>query len=389
MGKCKIIIAAAIALAMTACTDTNSAEVSDPPEVTTSNEVTTEETTTAVETTTTTAATATTTAYTEITTTADTAAEETVTEPEKSSEMKFFDYKFIENYGGTTDIGDLADKATAFIIESEYYEEAMKNTDSFSLENLKNFYSEEYAEKFAEYFDNSGNIVPKLNTAYPEDYDGDGKTETFIIIDMPYVITEAAPAVQSFLVFADSGGNMNILSNASGLYDTILLDYGEFKQITFGGAGQLGADDNTVLYGVADGKATELLSGRVNFVKEDCFLSTLGWQGMGDFMYYDTVVREYRIIKGVDMKIDDIRVMDTENSLADIISSLMGCQLIGGKYYCFIRDVMDEGTIYTYDNGRFTLVEGSNVRLSSNLCELEEVVDFDIEQALANMKPVQ
>ncbi|MDE6131766.1 MAG: hypothetical protein K2G04_00105, partial [Oscillospiraceae bacterium] len=178
------------------------------------------------------------------------------------------------------------------------------------------------------------------------------------------------------------------------MYPVQFLNYGNFKQIAIGGEGMAGVEAFIILYGVKDGKLEKLYGDRCRFAKEDCFLSAFGWQGRGDFMYYDTVAREYRVINGVDVEIDDIRAMDTANVLAEVLDcdeKLLDIKLIGGKYYCIVQGYTDWGHVYTYDNGKFTFIEDSNVRISlnSNLYELKEVVDIDIEQALANMKPVQ
>ena len=382
MKHIKIIIAALLALTLTACSDTNTAEVSEPLLTETTTEITTTETQTETTMESTTAEETVTSQVTteeEVITTLDT--EETVSEDENdiTSKLDFFDYKFIENYQGTTDIGKLADKATAFLMESEYYSEAMKN-------------AEDMTEQFAEYFDNNGKIIPKLNNAYPEDYDGDGKNETFIIIDMPYVAIEGnAPAVRSFLVFADSNENMNILSNASSLYDTILLDYGDFKQITFGGAGQIGADDNTVLYGVTYGNAVELLSGRNNWSKMDCFLTQTGWMSDWSIMFFNTQENKYCELSGVEVEPDEIRAMDTENSLSDIWDNykegdFLHFNRIGKKYYVVITNPIPYGDepVYICENGRFERIEDPYIGIAR-----ESDYDIDFDKAIAKMKPVK
>lgn len=308
--------------------------------------------------------------------------EEEVQEPAEeyvhvSADTEFIDYEFIEDYRGTADIGDLADKAVEFLMTTEEYADAMSKID-------------EIDEEFGEPYIADGKIVPQFETAYPDDYDGDGSTETFIILKMPMRNTYSM--LHSFFIFADSGGNMTLLDNISGAYDTLFLNYGKYKQITFGGSDTAGAEDHIVLYGVADGKVKEMYSGRGSFAKEDCFLSFFGWQGRRDFMYFDTTAQEYRVIAGVDVSVEDIRAMDTSNVLAEVLDydeNFLDIKLIGGKYYCIVQGYTDWGHVYTYDDGVFTLIEDSNVLTSFNLCELKEVVDIDIEQALANMKPVE
>ncbi|MDE5858842.1 MAG: hypothetical protein K2H23_00385 [Oscillospiraceae bacterium] len=291
-----------------------------------------------------------------------------------SPDNEFVDFKFIEDYQGTADIGDLADKAVEFLMTTDEYTDAMSKIEEIDVE-------------FGEPYIKDGKLFPQFETAYPADYDGDGSTETFIMLKMP--MRYSLSLLYRFFIFADSSENMVLLDHTFDIYDTFFLDYGKFKQITFGGEGTAGAEAHCGLYGVENGKAEVLYHDRCSFAKEDCFLSAFGWQGVGDFMYFDTAAQEYRVIDGIDVAIDDIRAMDTEDSLADILDDFWACQLIGGKYYCFITGMMDSGTIYTYGNGRFTLVEDSKVRRSDNLYEMPKVVDIDIEQAIANMKPVE
>ncbi|MDE5576765.1 MAG: hypothetical protein K2J11_05210 [Oscillospiraceae bacterium] len=297
-----------------------------------------------------------------------------------SEDNVFIDYKFIEDYQGTTDIGVLAAGAVEFLTESEYYAESTENIGEFT------------DEKFKKYFDESGNILPRLQTAYPEDYDGDGSTETFIIVDMPYMI--GTPTERSFLIFADSRGEMTLLNDVSAIYPTTLLDYGDFKQITFGGKGVVGMDDHTLLYGVVNGKAKNLCGIRGEFYKKDCFLSTFGAQSTGAFMYYDTVACEYRAIAGEDIPIEKIKEMDTTNALSEFYEWLdeygsLYAELIGGRYYVIIQDAMDTGTVYLYENGEFIQTEDCKYVRDSHYGGIDNIVlDIDITKAIAEMKPV-
>ena len=296
-----------------------------------------------------------------------------------SEDNVFIDYKFIEDYQGSTDIGVLAAGAVEFLTESEYYSESTENIGEFT------------DEKFKKYFDESGNILPRLRTAYPEDYDGDGSTETFIIVDMPYMI--GTPTERSFLIFADSRGEMTLLDNASAIYPTVLLDYGDFKQLTFGGSGVVGMDDHTLLYSVENGEAKELFNIRGNYYKSNCFLSAFSWQSSGAFMYYDTAAREYRAVDGESFPIEKIKEMDSTNALSEFYEwydeqGFMFASLVGGRYYVFTEAVMDSGTAYLYENGEFIQTEECLHVRNNHFDSMPKVLDIDINKAIAEMKPV-
>lgn len=297
-----------------------------------------------------------------------------------SEDNVFIDYKFIEDYQGTTDIGVLANKAVEFLMTAEEYSESMRNIEKFT------------DEKFAPYI-KDGKIVPQFNIAYPEDYDGDGTTETFIVADMP-ILQGEQPLIRSFFIFADSGGHMTLLGDESDLYGTILLDYGDFKQIIWGGFGTCGADENMCIYGVIDGQAKPLYGGRFVFRKENCFLTSHGHMSGGSFMYYDTVTNDYVPIVGVEMTLDEIKAMDKDGALADYYEGDEDADrffgLVGGKYYCvtYGRDITE--AVFTFD-GKFERVENSNVRLRFKDCYRsgEAVIDIDIDKAIAEMISVK
>lgn len=292
---------------------------------------------------------------------------------------KFIDFEFIENYQGTTDIGDLADKAVEFLKTTDEYAESMKNISEFS--------DREFSDYIAD-----GVIVPKLKTAYPNDYDGDGREETFIILKMPSIAHEKS-IVRDFIIFADSGENMEIIDHTLYIDLVSFLNYGKDKQIIFGGHGDFGAEELTELYGVKHGDAVMHYGGRVSFYKSDCFLSAFDWQGCGDFMYYDTAMQEYRSIMGEVLTIDEMKAIDKESFFAEYYEAAENGEfaaflLIGGKYYCLVQyPIMDVGTIYTCEDGKFTLLENSHVRISLNEDGLPMVKDIDISKAIAEMEP--
>lgn len=215
-----------------------------------------------------------------------------------SPDTEFIDYEFIEDYQGTTDIGDLADKAVEFLKESEYYAESMENIAEFK------------DEEFSEYI-RDGVIVPKFSIAYPNDYDGDGKTETFIMVDIPYYLNDFRPVIRNILIFADNGDKMEAIGDYSYFNsdtDVALLNYGKYKQIIFGGDGACGADMHAILYGVNDGKAVEHFGVRGRFEKENCFLKVYEYYSSSCFLYcFDAFENEYRDIVDIPVSIAEMK----------------------------------------------------------------------------------
>ena len=298
---------------------------------------------------------------------------------EVSPDNEFIDYEFIENYQGVTDIGDLADKAVEFLKTTGEYAESMKNISEFS-EN-----------EFSDYI-KDGEIVPKFSIAYPNDYNGDGRTETFIVVDMPAAWTN--PHIWSFLLFADSSGNIEqTVIDYCQEYSAAMLNYGKNKQLVFGGWGDY--QYYSGIYSVKSEKPITLYYNGIRgyFCKFDCFLSIFGLQGTSDFMYFDTAVREYRIIKGVEISHDEMAELDVSNTLCsnfgeeniDELPDYVEFHFIKPNYY-----LLDWGLpgsdLFTYENGVFTLVEDSNITRSVNPNKLDVVAEFDIDKAIAEMK---
>ena len=307
--------------------------------------------------------------------------EEEITEEIEEEQSKYVDFVLIEDHRGTADIGGLADKAAEFLKTTDEYSEAAKRT-------------EKYSEAYPEYYED-GVLVPKLRTAYPEDFDGNGKTETFILMDIPYNRdAEGIPLIYSFLIFADSEGNMTLLDYNTGLYDTELIDYGKNKQLVIGGFGTCGAEDHTNIWGVRDGKAVDLYNFRGSIYKQDCFVSVFGWQSMGGTLWFDPEKLEYRPVLGEKCDISEIREMDRDGNIQglenydpDNENMFMSVSLIGGKYYCVDQSMMDVGMIYTYDGDKFTLIQ-SYLRNDHADIETEPFSDFDYDEMLSEMAAV-
>ena len=201
--------------------------------------------------------------------------------------------------------------------------------------------------------------------------------------------------MRSYIVFCGSSGKFQLLDDFGDSIETAeLLDYGKYKHLIFGSYGFCGADSHDTVFGVRNGKGVVHDSGRVSYVKEKCFLSSFGWQGSGDFMYFDTGANEYRLIQGKEVSEDELKKMDKDGILDYYWENYLGfyinpkIELIGGKYYCFNYGFMTPGDIYTYENGKFVEQKQSGVR-NSNYCYGRTVVDIDIEKAIAEMKKPQ
>lgn len=321
-------------------------------------------------------------------------AEVTADTPEKISvkaeNMTFTDFAFIEYYKGSKQEDKTSEKAIEFLKTTEEYAQSQK-------------YSDFYKEKYPEYFDENGVLVPKFHESYTEDYDGDGREETFLLIDMPYCNfgepTDNMFMLYSFIVYTDNEGYFEKLGNNGNLYVTKLIDYGTSKQLVIGGYGTCGADDCRRIYGVKNGRPICLYDFRGDVYKQDCFISVFGWQSMGGTMIFDPEKVMYIPVDGVPCDKEEIIRMDTDKTIEMLYdekySDWWNVSLIGGKYYCAEMGVMDSGSIYTYSDGHFVLEKNSYIRNDHTYFDDEpgyanEVfVDFDYDKVTSEMTVVK
>lgn len=330
--------------------------------------------------------------------TALTASETAETEkaPEKISvnaeDMTFTDFAFIEYYKGSKQEDETSEKAIEFLKTTEEYAQSQK-------------YSDLYKESYPEYFDENGVIIPKLLESYTEDYDGDGREETFLLIDMPYSNyintddpSDSFSAVYSFLIFIGNDGNTELIDHNCGIYPPQMLDYGYNKQLVIGGSGSCGAEDHTIIWTVRDGKALCLYAFRGSVYKQDCFISVFGWQSAGGLMIFDPEKVMYIPVDGIPCDKEEIIRMDTDKTIEMFYEDLgeySNVSLIGGKYYCVSSGFIDYGTIYTYSDGHFVLTNNSNIRNNHTYFEDEtgyanEVfIDFDYDKVTSEMTAVK
>ena len=390
--KTVLSVLAVLCAAMTACTAANDGEsnVSETESVTAevSAETTSETTETSVE------ITSLSTVETSETT-ALTTAETTVTEnvPEKISvkaeDMTFTDFAFIEYYKGSKQEDETSKKAIEFLKTTEEYAQSQK-------------YSDLYKESYPEYFDKNGVIIPKLHESYTEDYDGDGRDETFLLIDMPYSYDDPNTKfseVYSFLIFIGSDGNAELADYNCGIYTPQLLDYGYNKQLVIGGSGSCGVESRMDIWTVRDGKAASIFGLRGSLYKQDCFVSSFGWQSSGGVMIFDPEKVMYIPVDGVPCDKEEIIRMDKDKTIEMLYdeeySDRCNVSLIGGKYYCADNGFMDTGIIYTYSDGHFVLTNNSNIRNNHTYFADETgyanevLVDFDYDKVTSEMTVVK
>ncbi len=317
---------------------------------------------------------------------------------EISPDNVFVDYRFVNGYEGTyvpEECGDgLGAAVLAFKQTDEYLNAAAAlssgkpligaDTQRYDDPNVVNEYVHDFYEEVE-----GGEYNPIFHCAYIDDFDNDGREEQFILLKFPYCgdydrnDNEHTIWCRYYLVFSDAAGNAELLDSFWNIYDITLLDYGTDKQLLFNAVAIIGADMHKPLYGVVDGKAVCLYNIRGSYEKWECFLSTYGYQGSGDLMYFDTSAKEYRSITGIILDKNAIDSMDKTDTIPYEPDEYMEVTLVGGKYYCFCLGAMDYGIVMMYENGKFLPVEDKLIR-TANLNTKAVLID-DIDKAIEEM----
>lgn len=293
-------------------------------------------------------------------------------------ESRFIDFEYLYDYKGVTDrsaVKDIANLAEKTVSKSEDYLRGIE-------------IREKYPERVKEYEEKYGRIKPEFRVAYTDDYDGDGKKETFAIVDAAEEIDDMSRdyyTVLSYLVYIGADNKAEVVNTFYYISEISLLNYGKSKQLIIWGHGTVGATEHTALTGVKDGKPVEYYDFRGSFTKYGCFINASGWQGCGDFMYFDNIDGEYKCVDGKVLDIDEVFAMDKTHSLDIDREDFWDVRLYGGKYYNFSMGPMDaEGVTYTYENGQFVRTNDLGIRRSDIYGDSEN--DMDIDKALSEMK---
>lgn len=296
----------------------------------------------------------------------------------------FVDFDYIENAEGITDpeqAGDYLSKALEVLKKTEEYkafEEYVRSEDYDS-------------SQFSEYV-KDGYPVPQFKRAFIDDFDNNGTNEAFITFDFPTLYDgQIYGKVRCFTIYVGVNNTQicEIWSGStytSGVLQYDIIDYGLCKQLVIHTSG-LGVEQTGAIFGVDNDMPENLFNLRSGYEKVDCFLSAIGWQSSGCFMYYDTAAKEYRAIKGKDLDSRDVLAMDTTGSLdkfkdnGDMLPA--EAVLIGGKYYVLNYEIMDIGTPFIYENGEF--IEQSGCYVRNCHLKMTSVEDIDYDAAVTSM----
>lgn len=289
-----------------------------------------------------------------------------------NGDFTFVDFTVNDEPDIITDVsllGDTYDKALGVLKDTDDYKNFVEN---FSLDDQMG-----YIRQQTEEFLVNGVPAPIFKSAYRDDFDRDGKDESFVLITMAKPMDGSGWGERDFLVYVGDGAE--VVCDYYGAKFNAVLDYGSAKQVIVRSEGWNGNDSHSNIFGVTAGKAKELYGGRLGYKKNDCFLYSEGQNFIGDFAVYDTVNNEYLAIQGKELSPETVKAMDKNNKFEEVHSAV----LVGGKYY-----IINMNGVYVYENGEFARSD-KKVRASatpgSTGGALNTLADIDYDKAVSSM----
>lgn len=277
---------------------------------------------------------------------------------DKVREQVYVDYEYIEDpepVSKRDEFDEIAEKALAAIVENDDYK--------YFLENYRS--SENLA--FDGYWLNDiDTLSASVDRIYKDDFDNNGTDESFALVSFP-VFDDNEWATASYVVYV--GETSEVIGNMPSVRGAALLDYGFCRQLVFNGYNGMNSRSCSQIVGVIDGKPKLLYSLGVRIYKLDCFVTTFGMDGLGDFMVYDNVNGEYCAIMGDELSAEEIYEMDKTDSLADRSGNIKYAVLLCEKYYMILKNNQDTGQAFTYENGTFTQNDTRGLRISLGTTE--------------------
>ncbi len=152
-----------------------------------------------------------------------------------------------------------------------------------------------FTDKPEAFLDQDGEPMPLYKGTITDDFDNDGMDESFVITAIAKIPDDTENKrwyEREYLFFADENGAV-LLDEYFDAEVKAVLDYGCCKQLIVTSSGWSGNDSKSAVWGVKDGNAVKLYSGRLDYSKTDCFLYSTGQQLIGDFAVYDINKGEY------------------------------------------------------------------------------------------------
>ncbi len=272
---------------------------------------------------------------------------------DKEREQIYVDYNYIESPETISECGEfdeISKRALAAVVENDEYKYFVKN-----------YGSSENAEINGYWLSDDGTPTPSVDRIYNDDFDCDGTKESFALVSFP-VFDDKEWKNASYTVYV--GETAEIVGKMPTVRGAAMLDYGFCKQLVINGYSGMDKNSCSQIVGVIDGKPKPLYSLGAKVYKLDCFVTTFGMNGTGDFMIYDNVNGEYLAIMGEELTAEEIYEMDKTDSLADRRGNIKYAVCLCEKYYMILKNNQDTGQAFTYENGRFTRDDTKGLRIS-------------------------
>ncbi len=268
--------------------------------------------------------------------------------------------------------------------------EMLKSSDKVSAD------IESAKEKFLTSFDISGDIDFKFMQAITADFDRNGKEESFMVFDT-YMGEENISGIGertelSYVFFADSNGNVQIIGEPSARISIYELQYSGFSHFVVDG-GFNNSTDVAHYYSVNGNEVKhEMEQSYMGRIVDDFALEITAAQTPTSYLlFWNEEIGKYVTPCVETLSVEDTELIFDMLPLDDIDDEVIadmkdiGISVIGRKFFNIIYP-----KTFIYENGKFTEY-GAEKYYSLSGCydpELPVAVNFDYDKALKNLIPL-
>lgn len=277
-------------------------------------------------------------------------------------------------------------KAEEELLRSDTYKQSAEH---FTIDVLSS--EKQLIENPERFFGEDGKLRPIFKCAFVDDFDNNGTEEAFVALSMP---TLEFTGERTFLFLVNADGAKPVpdeLIHFHGDNTFYLLDYGCCKHLAISTNGDLGVDRRSMIIGVSGGKAEVLFAQRSCVLRKyGPFLATDDAQFDSYYGFFDAKTRKYYSTFGKQLAPDEIKAMDTSDSIAasgETLDNFVVFHVIGGKYYYFIG-MLGHNALFTYEDGTFTKLDSNEYAFRPSVDTFDmfsKIPDIDYDAAMTSM----
>ncbi len=279
---------------------------------------------------------------------------------------------------------------------SEVFAEAEKNDEGgyeFDIGGSRDY----SASDVAEYFDESGNILPKFDSGVTADFDGDGRVETFLLFILPEPTVHSRYSEE--LIFINSDGEAAVPEGGDWCIGASLMPmrYNGFIHMGYANGINIGTSHGEI-YAVENGKAVDKATMfRIGSPYKKTFMRISCAQTFGcGLLFWNIKLNAYceisyeELTDGQAQALFDSEAFQSDSELTEKFTSP---EQVKDAFWCssvHSFHAYDDGFIvFLYENGVFTRTTSDDMIRPISFGGAVPVTGLDIEKALEKLVPLE